>query len=1415
MTAKKEKMPNADGAGGSPVMTGDVTGLKRLEQEREQYLKFFQLSTDAMCIADPFGCFKHINPAFMRLTGYEERELVSKPFLDFVLPEDRQRTAEEMKLQVAVRPSLHFENRYVCKDGSVIRLSWTAYFDKKDGVTYASARDITELKRAEETLEASNEFSMSVIRSMQDGFSVLDVNGVTLDANPAFCRMTGFSREELVGVRTPYPYWPPEEYEPIQTAFVATLKGDFADFELTFMRKNGERFPVIVSPFVVRNSRGETISYSATVKDITERRQAEKLLRAREAEHRTILQTSMSGFWLADAQGRLIEVNDSYCRMSGYSERELLSMRIPDFEAVESAGETAAHIKKIMMTGEDRFESRHRRKDGSIFDVEVSVQFRAIDGGRFVAFLQDVTTRKRAEEILRESQEVAGLGHYNLNLVSWTWDSSTVLDDIFGLANDDTKNADLWLELLHPDDRARMWSYFNDEVLKGHKPFDAKYRIRRLKDGQVRWVHGLGRVKYDTAGQPLEMLGTIQDITSIREAENALRESEERFRAIFEQAAVGVAMIDSMTGRFLSVNQRTCDIARLTREQMLSATFMDITHPDDLQADLDYMEQLKAGVIRTFTMEKRYLHPDSSITWVNLTVSPMWAPGEAPTRHIAVVEDITARKRAEDALRENEEKFRTLFENSGDAILIMKGACLIDCNSRTLEMFGCSSRDQIVGHSSDKFWPAVQPDGRSSQELAMEKISAAMAGQSQSFEWVNMKLDGTTFPTDVILNTVLLGGEVLLQAIVRDISARKQAEKALREANQKLSLHFEQTPMAVIEWDLNFCVTRWNPAAEKIFGFSREEALSRHASFIIPKAFHEHVDGIWQALLKHSGGERSTNENVRKGGNAILCEWYNTPLIDDNGVVTGVASLVQDVTERKRAEEALRETNELFALFMRHSPIYTFIKSVTSTESRVLRASDNYQQMVGLSGIDMVGKTMEDLFPADLAVKITADDWAVVTSGEVLKVDEDFNGRNYTSIKFPITQGGKTLLAGYTIDITDLKQAQLEREQITRKMLEAQKLESLGVLAGGIAHDFNNLLTGIIGYTSLASMDLPPGSPVHTYLEPISKASARAAHLCKQMLAYSGKGRFVVQRLDLGHLVEETTQMLQLSISKKAVLRFHLEKGLPPIEADATQIHQVVMNLVINASEAIGDRSGVISISTGLTRVDRDYLHGTLMAPELPEGEYVFLEVADNGCGMSPETQARIFDPFFTTKFTGRGLGLAAVLGIVRGHKGALKVTSELGHGTTFKLLFPAVAGTIESSKASSTSTPDVAQWQGKGSVLVVDDEETVRSTLVSMMKFMGLDPVLASDGQEAVNVFSADPGRFALVLLDLTMPHVDGQQAFVELRRIRPDVRVVLMSGFSQKDALSRFPDKGPESFLQKPFRMESLREVLRGALG
>lgn len=390
-------------------------------------------------------------------------------------------------------------------------------------------------------------------------------------------------------------------------------------------------------------------------------------------------------------------------------------------------------------------------------------------------------------------------------------------------------------------------------------------------------------------------------------------------------------------------------------------------------------------------------------------------------------------------------------------------------------------------------------------------------------------------------------------------------------------------------------------------------------------------------------------------------------------------------------------------------------------------------------------------------------------------------------------------------DISERLRAEKEKDRFDRKLLETQKLESLGILAGGIAHDFNNLLTAVLGNASLAKIEVPTGSPAEKSIEEIEVAAERAADLCSQMLAYSGQGRFVVTRISLTTLVMETLELIQASVSKRARLELYLAERLSAVQGDATQFRQVVMNLVINGGEALGDGPGTVTVKTGEMSSDSDWIRDAQIVPDVWEGDYVFLEVSDTGCGMNRETLSRIFEPFFTTKFTGRGLGLAAVLGIVRSHRGALKVTSEIGRGSTFVMALPIVAkaGDVERTRPLQIKAPTL-----QGTVLVVDDEDAVRRTVNRVLKVLGCEVLLAEDGTVAVETVREFKEPIDLVLLDLTMPILDGVQTLHELRRMRPDLPVILMSGFAEAHALAKFGEHRLSGFLQKPFTIDDLQK-------
>jgi PAS domain S-box-containing protein len=396
-------------------------------------------------------------------------------------------------------------------------------------------------------------------------------------------------------------------------------------------------------------------------------------------------------------------------------------------------------------------------------------------------------------------------------------------------------------------------------------------------------------------------------------------------------------------------------------------------------------------------------------------------------------------------------------------------------------------------------------------------------------------------------------------------------------------------------------------------------------------------------------------------------------------------------------------------------------------------------------------------------------------------------------------------------DVTGRKQAEEKRLALERKMLDAQKLESLGVLAGGIAHDFNNMLTVILGNAALAQSSLPEHSSARTHLDYIQQTSLQAADLCKQMLAYSGKGRFLLQQVNLNTVIREMWPLLEISISKKAMLEFTEAATLPDIEADPSQMRQIVMNLVINASEALEGKPGMIRVRTAVMKADSASLeprHPSV--PEVAPGNFVVFEVTDTGCGMTPETQAKILDPFFTTKFVGRGLGLAAVLGGVRAHEGTLQIESEPGRGSTFRILLP-----LSKSPTAEDAAPAGLHSEGRrGTILLVDDDEGVLLVASQTLKKSGFAVVSARDGKQAVTKFRAQAASITAVILDLTMPQMGGDEALEQIRLIRPDARVLLVSGFSKPEPGPRWTTEDRCGFLQKPFKPADLIDALQQLL-
>ncbi|HEX2854991.1 MAG TPA: CHASE domain-containing protein [Opitutaceae bacterium] len=574
----------------------------------------------------------------------------------------------------------------------------------------------------------------------------------------------------------------------------------------------------------------------------------------------------------------------------------------------------------------------------------------------------------------------------------------------------------------------------------------------------------------------------------------------------------------------------------------------------------------------------------------------------------------------------------------------------------------------------------------------------------------------------------------------------------------------------------------------------------------------------WQVLYRPRAGwlaEQLTAAPGVRGASVMLITLLVAGLMHTVG---RRAKVIERIVTERTAE--LTESRRQLSSLMHSLPGMAFRCSVRKP-ARVLYASEGTLTLTGHPAEDFMEDRvhLRDFIHPDDLERVREATRAGLAAKREFEIEFRIRSRDGVerwllsrSRGFYGPDGSPEVFEGLAIDITAQKRIETERIAIERKLLEGQKLESLGLLAGGIAHDFNNLLTGILGNASLVRLAVPLSETTDPQLRAIENAAIRAAELCRQMLAYAGKGRFVVEPTALGALVEGMLPLLKISIGRGVRVHLALATDLPFVMADATQLRQIAMNLVINASDAIGDQSGEIFLTAGMTSVDRAALSSAVAGAELPPGEYVYFEVRDTGCGMTPGTIRKIFDPFFSTKVSGRGLGLAAVLGIVRGHGGALQVESKPGQGSTFRLLLPPAAH--EPARFSTTAT--ARPWSHTANVLIIEDDEIVRTVSAEAIKTYGLTPHLAPNGEAGLALFRKKPRAYDLVLLDLVMPGLSGEETLAELRAIRADVAVILMSGYSETDTLARLADsRSPLEFLQKPFTREMLKVKLRSLLG
>jgi len=645
-------------------------------------------------------------------------------------------------------------------------------------------------------------------------------------------------------------------------------------------------------------------------------------------------------------------------------------------------------------------------------------------------------------------------------------------------------------------------------------------------------------------------------------------------------------------------------------------------------------------------------------------------------------------------------------------------------------------------------------------------------------------------------------------------------------ADDRYQLLFENTAdYAVFHVSPDGTVQTWNVGAERIFLYQASEILGRSGSLLFTP--EDNLQGVPEHEIRfaiESGRAEDSRWHLRKDGSRFWANGVMVGLRDKAGDLVGLAKIIRDDTEMKRAQELMQYQANLADAIASNAAEGLMLMD---REGRLTFVNPTAEAMFGWSQDELAGELLHE----KLHCRRSDGTWypsedcphmKVLTTGETVRSDEDFfvhkDGRlvpiscSVAPIRSDSTIGGGVMVVR---DLTQQKLAETAQRENEEALQQAQKLESIGVLAGGIAHDFNNLLTGIMGNAGLARRALDAGKTdlAADLLRDVVSASQKAADLTRQLLAYAGKGRFVIAPVDVCRLVTEVSALIRASISKKISLVLDIPEDCPSVEADRVQLQQLVMNLVLNGGEAIGEEPGTLTV-----RVRTEHFTERRERPRaegfpIVTGEYVRIDVTDSGAGMDAETRARIFEPFFTTKFLGRGLGLSAALGIVRGHRGAISVRSEPGQGTTFTVLLPIPREPQRSTRVSGKVSVE-RDLQGNGTILVADDEEGVRSLVANVLEEAGYTVELAADGLEAIERLRDLGDEVRLILLDLTMPRLGGAEAASELRQFHPSTPIIAMSGYGDIEVMQRFSDAGVDDFLPKPFTPDELAAKVRDLL-
>ena len=1168
------------------------------------------------------------------------------------------------------------------------------------------------------------------------------------------------------------------------------MEGKPALTDAKILRKDGTKVDTEFSN--TRVSIVGTFYMHTVARDISERRRAEEVAKENENRMQTIVEgTPHLFFYTQDTHKRITYVSPSIEKITGrpVNEWRLQSHWFATKNKInDNAREfTRAHLRGEITVSPVLVEVEHADNHPILLEVYENP---IIVNGKVVGLqgvAHDITEGKRAEAALRESESSLQA------ILRSTGEGILAVRKGKGILFANERFSEMWKipkSIMATNDDSVLLRYVIDQLVDPESFLKATRELYETSEESYDKIEFKDGRMFDRISRPLldgiEMLGRVWsflDVTERKQAEEALQNKERFQRALLDNIPFAVWLKDS-EGRFLAANQLFAKtFNKPTADELVGKNDFDIVERSVAEAyrahDRSVLESRQKDIV-----EEEIIGLEKG-RWYETYKAPVIGKNDESLGIVGFLRDITERKQAEESLRESEERFRQLSEVSQEGIAISENGILVDSNARFAMLLGYELNDMIGRPIIDFVAPGNRAD-------VSKHIAEKYEGKYEHFL---LRKDGSTIPVESNSRSITWRGKTMRVTVLLDLSERKRAEDQLQESQLRYRATFNQSNDGITIADLDGRYLMVNPAYCKMTGYTEEELLKMRITDLMPPQSSLHL--FTQVAIEHKTGHREV-ELQRKDGGTFTAFITGSPLqIGNDRYVQGI---VRDISELKRADQQIRK----FFSAVEQSPASIVI---TDIHGNIEYVNPKFTELTGYSSEEVIGNNPRILKSGETSSEEYERMWGAITAGKEWR--GEFHNKKKNGDLFwelasisPVKNKDDEI-----INFIAVKEDITYRKRSEDALRNAQRLETIGTLAGGIAHDFNNLLGAMMGQASLAIELLPEHSKARNHIEKSIMAGEKAANLTRQLLAYSGRGKFVIEDINLNSLVKENTEMLGVSVPKNVQLQFELSTPSPYIRGDVGQIEQVIMNLIINAGESIGTQPGFITLRTGLIEIgENDLEHWKYTNDPLSPGKYSILQVQDSGHGMKPEVLARIFDPFFTTKFTGRGLGLAAVLGIIRGHHGGLHIRSEVDEGTQFEIIFPLVESS-ETGEAPEAQHTRVMDGAGK-TILAIDDEPSVLELLADVLSAAKFKVIGAVNPIEGIELYRQQKSEISLVILDYSMPEMDGKATFDELLKINKDVKVLLSSGYTEGDTFSAFGSKRPAGFFQKPYKPAELTE-------